>query len=436
MTCDANLDDPMIRAMKMLIVTTLLSITATSSPRAVVGHATLAVAGRSNATVSLASGGGLVVAAWSAATPAGVTDVYSAVSADGGLSFSAPLRVNTVPGDARVNGEQPPRITIATRPNALPVMTLVWTSKDTQGTTILSAQSEDGGRTFGRSTLVPGASAPGNRGWENAAADLDGRTRVVWLDHREMVARENRGASHQHAGHDATSTTVDGVAMAQKSKLYLATVGSSAPARTIAAGVCYCCKTAIASGLDGALYLAWRHVYPGNLRDIAFTMSRDGGRSFSAPLRVSEDRWQIDGCPDDGPAMSIDGAKRIHLVWPSLVSDGPGGQPSIGVFYTQSSNGQTFSSRLRLKTEGLAHHPQVIANGSRLFVAWDELKDGRRRIVVAERSIDGNASAFTRTVVAEGVGLLYPALTPSGTGALVAWTAGSDRSTIQLARVQ
>ena len=41
----------------------------------------------------------------------------------------------------------------------------------------------------------------------------------------------------------------------------------------VTGGVCYCCKTAIAAGPADTLYLAWRHVYPGNMRDMAFTVS-------------------------------------------------------------------------------------------------------------------------------------------------------------------
>ena len=50
------------------------------------------------------------------------------------------------------------------------------------------------------------------------------------------------------------------------------------PRWALTGGVCYCCKTALAVGADGAIYAAWRHVYPGNMRDIAFTLSRDGGQ--------------------------------------------------------------------------------------------------------------------------------------------------------------
>ena len=46
---------------------------------------------------------------------------------------------------------------------------------------------------------------------------------------------------------------------------------------------------------------------------------RTEGDPFAQPLRVSDDRWVLDGCPENGPAMSVDTDKRIHIVWPTLV---------------------------------------------------------------------------------------------------------------------
>ena len=48
----------------------------------------------------------------------------------------------------------------------------------------------------------------------------------------------------------------DGVAMAQKSKLYFSTLDGSAPTHAITGGVCYCCKTAIVAGRGDAVYAA------------------------------------------------------------------------------------------------------------------------------------------------------------------------------------
>src|SRR5215471_7583600 len=68
------------------------------------GAATLSVAGRTNANVTLAAGGTLVAAAWAASLPSGVTDIYAAISRDAGSTFGQPVRVNAKAGDAHVTG--------------------------------------------------------------------------------------------------------------------------------------------------------------------------------------------------------------------------------------------------------------------------------------------------------------------------------------------
>src|SRR5215475_2745973 len=78
---------------------------------------TLAVADRTNSNVSLAANGTVVAAVWAASQPSGSTDIYSAVSRDSGMTFGQPVRVNARPGDARVNGEQPPRVALRSRPS-------------------------------------------------------------------------------------------------------------------------------------------------------------------------------------------------------------------------------------------------------------------------------------------------------------------------------
>src|SRR5438045_3778955 len=84
----------------------------------------LAVAGRANSTPSIAADGSTVAVAWGAMVPGGAVDVYAAVSADGGKTFGSPVRVNDVDGDAKLGGEQPPRVALHGR-----TMTVVWTTK-------------------------------------------------------------------------------------------------------------------------------------------------------------------------------------------------------------------------------------------------------------------------------------------------------------------
>ncbi len=74
-----------------------------------------------------------------------------------------------------------------------------------------------------------------------------------------------------------------------------------------------CCKTSLAAW-GGELIAVWRHVYPGSHRDIAFTASHDGGKTFALPIPVGEDGWQIDGCPENGSAVAAGKDGRVHTV--------------------------------------------------------------------------------------------------------------------------
>ena len=140
----------------------------------------------------------------------------------------------------------------------------------------------------------------------------------------------------------------------------------------------------MASGPGG--YLAWRHVYAGNLRDIAFTMSRDAGKTFASPTRVSEDKWALEGCPEDGPVLAVDGQARVHVEWPTVVSEN--GDSVKALFHAVSRDGRSFSERMRLPSKGQANHPQmVVAGDGSLVVAWDESGDGPRHIAVARGKI-------------------------------------------------
>jgi hypothetical protein len=223
--------------------------------------------------------------------------------------------------------------------------------------------------------------------------------------------------------------------MAQRSDLYFDSLADPAPPRPLTPGVCYCCKTAMAFGPQNQVYLAWRHVYPGNLRDMAFLASPDGGRTFSPMVRVSEDKWSIEGCPDDGPAMRTDGNGRIHLVWPAVIDEG--GAPVKALFHASSVDGRRFTARERIPTEGHANHPQLaIGADGALRIAWDEAGRGARQIAWAQGEAGpGERWRFTRRPLDAPAGV-YPYIAPSGRGALIAWTSGPpEASEIVVARV-
>src|SRR5258705_1986246 len=234
--------------------------------------------------------------------------------------------------------------------------------------------------------------------------------------------------------------------MAQQSKLFFGSLDGTLTPRAVTGGVCYCCKTALAFGSGGAVYAAWRHVYPGNLRDMAFTMSRDGGRTFAPPIRVSEDKWALEGCPDDGPAMVVDAQNRIHVVWPTLVTEATAegvesaeksgsapparravrlssvAEPNIALFYAMSTDGRQFTARERIPTEGVPHHPRiVVAADGTLTVAWDEGDKGLRRGALGRGAGDDSGRVrFGRQLLTAGGSGVHPGLALPGDGVLAA----------------
>ena len=383
----------------------------------------LSVPGRVNSVPSLAARGTFVAVAW-AANAGSRTDAFVAVSRDGGQSFAAPVRANDVVGTVRAATESGPRVALGPPPagKADPVIVLVWTGRE-PASTIRRTRSIDGGRTFEPSVTLEGPKVAGNRGWASVSLDERGDVRAIWLDHRAVPAA-GTGQTHHHAGAAPTpdgkapdsATAADTVLRAQRSGLYYAGPGAS-PARELATGVCYCCKTALATGPGGLVAAAWRHVYEGNLRDMAFTTSRDGGRTFGAPQRVSADGWAIDGCPEDGPAVVVDARSTVHLAWPTVVK---GAGPYKAVFYASSADGMAVSPRVQVSPRNRSvAHPQLVLTSEGWPVVFWEGTAADRGIWSSTRQPDGRFAAPVR--VSGAVDASYPVAAVSGTAVLVAW---------------
>jgi hypothetical protein len=378
--------------------------------------AVVQVDGRKNQTPFLASRGDFVVVAWSADRD-GDTDLFLATSTDGGHTFSEPRRVNDIPGDVNVYGEQPPRVALGAGA-PLPVY-VTWTSANQEKklSFFRFARSLDGGETFEPSVTLHDADLPGDRGWHSLAVSPTGEVHAVWLDSRPEGG-ESMGLYHARWKG-----------------------GTSPRAERLFDHVCECCKTTMAIGEDGAVHAAWRQIYEDNYRDIAFSSSRDGGDGCSDAVRVNEDGWQINGCPDDGPSLAVDSHGRVHIVWPTLVHE----KMDTGLFSASTTDGRSFSPRLPVPTaEGTdPSHPQVSLDGRGNPVAvWDEVLDGRRRIVASRATITGEGELFWNEPIlldegGEEASGSYPVPAASGAGALVAWTSQmGDESVIRIRRLE
>jgi hypothetical protein len=102
-------------------------------------------------------------------------------------------------------------------------------------------------------------------------------------------------------------------------------------------------------------------------------------------------------------------------------------------------DGRTFTPRTRLPVEGQANHPQIaVARDGTLLLAWDEVQNAVRRIVVARADSDGSSllPEFRRDrSIGDRTGV-YPAIALTPTTSIVAWTSGAAQSTIDVLRMR
>ncbi len=386
----------------------------------------LTVDGHSSAYPSIAANGRFLAVAWGATASDGTTSIYTAVSRDSGRTFARPILTNDDGSPASLSGEQPPTLTLVPRSGQDPSVVVTWTTKTPGGTQLLSARSNDGGQSFTRPAALPGSDGSGNRGWQATATGRDGQVMAVWLDHRELAMPAGGAAPMDHAAHQhgaMPGRETDGVERAQRSKLFFAQLDDPSSAQALTGGVCYCCKTALATAPDGTIYAAWRHVYPGSVRDIAFTASRDGGRTFSAPVRVSEDAWVLEGCPENGPSMTVDTRQRVHIAWPTLIQEPASAEPTLALFYAESHDGLSFTPRQRVPTEGVPRHVRIASHpGGPIAMVWEEGSDGTRRVALGLGTPDeGGRLRWQRRIISGAATATYPVLASVEDGVVTAW---------------
>jgi hypothetical protein len=177
------------------------------------------------------------------------------------------------------------------------------------------------------------------------------------------------------------------------------------------------------------VYAVWRHVFAGGFRDMAYTASRNRGKTFAPLTRVSEDHWKIDGCPDNGPSIAIDRSQRAHVVWPT---PGDGKTLSdLALFYAVSRDGASFGPRTRIPSQGPASHPQIVSgtDGS-MVVGWDEIVDGTRRLGMTRARVSSTGVVTFEALAMPEVtpGAWYPALASSPRGVVATWVRPMGKS--------
>jgi hypothetical protein len=292
----------------------------------------------------------------------------------------------------------PPRLAIA--PGGGP-MYVSWSSEKPkpEGTLFASdlrlSRSLDGGRTFEAPVRV-NEDRPISHSFDGLAVAADGTVLVTWID------------GHEGRPEPATwlARVVDGGTRVES-------------IRKIGDDTCVCCRVDAAVGPADTVALAWRRVFPGDIRDMVLAVSRDGGRTFGDPTLVSADRWKINACPHRGGAVGWDGRGRIYMSW---YTEGTDIRPDLR--FAVSTDGRRFGPARRLHTSATSipdNARMAVDPAGRAVVVWEESTAVRRRILL-RYTLDAGRTLSPIHVLSRAIKAYAPDVAFASDGSfLVAW---------------
>lgn len=320
-----------------------------------------------------------------------------ALSHDDGKTFGA---VVEVPGSTNVHphGENMPKIIF--KPSG--EIIAVWGAanpnpKNAYSGLVYYTQSFDEGKTWTKPTSLTQDTASYDQRYFDVALLPNGEAAIVWLDNRKTSDKEGSGL------------------------YYAATNGRNGfkDERLISEPCCQCCRTDLYVDRNKNIHVLYRAIINNSIRDMVHILSKDAGKTFSPPQRISKDDWVINGCPHTGPAMT-ENKQGIHFTWFT-------GGNNPGIYYSCSKdNGASFTERDSVSGKASKHCQITCLPNDDLLIVWNESfavgKAYGSRIGIEERTANGSATT-KQYITSAGSNSSFPVIYPlAANKALVAYT--------------
>jgi hypothetical protein len=263
--------------------------------------------------------------------------------------------------------------------------------------------SKDGGTTWTKPVLPHRDRKKRQHGFPSFIPTSDAKLAAIWLDGRNMPS--------EFEGNMALMYTT------------VASNGTLGPEIQIDNRTCECCKTSMAATPDG-LIAAWRDRSDKEIRDIS--ISRFAGGKWTAPVDLTKDGWEIDGCPVNGPAVSSSG-KNVAVTWFTA----PGDKPEVALMMSVDG-GRTFGKKIKVDGGNPVGRVEVLSfpNGDAV-VSWVErMPQGRR---LHARRFDAKGAGSGPVDVSRTAGVqsgAFPKMVVVGNDILITWADATEPESV------
>jgi hypothetical protein len=256
--------------------------------------------------------------------------------------------------------------------------------------------SSDNGESWSRERYMHSDTVAGlSRSYFDIETLPDGQVAAAWLDIK--LDNTTGGRSVRFARTDDTNAFTNEML-----------IDSSA---------CQCCRVDMYSDVNSNVYVAYRGLRMANMgkqvRDMMVCTSGDQGKTFSSPLNISIDNWNIDGCPHTGPSLCSNKTGLFTLWYTQGTGD--------GIYFTHKpAVGDQFVPRELVSRGG--RHPQVTANNDRIAMVWEENVGKERPLTNVHFRIIREGMDIQKDILTpENVNAFLPVVAPTKEGFLAAY---------------
>jgi len=293
-----------------------------------------------------------------------------------------------------------------------------WLVKSGQGTyayNVNIALSKDGGQTWTKPFVPHLDNTETEHGFVSLIPLRDGRLGAIWLDGRNMKGMKD--------DHDEDKPLPVSMTLRYAS---IDANGGIAEEAELDERVCECCQTSAALSTEGVVAV-YRDRSADEVRDIYSVRQASG--AWGKPQAVHADRWEINGCPVNGPAVAASG-RNVAVAW----FTGVGNKPTVKIAFS-SDAGATFTVPITVdEGETQGRIDLLLLPDNSALVCWLSGNADGGAIKVGRVASDGSVgppAVIAQTDISRSSG--FPRMALLGNEVHFAWTEFGKPSKVRTA---